>query len=70
MKFLGGNHPWEKKFANRDEIRGQKSSLREEISKSGCIVWSKSNPGMSVSPNKDEPGILQLTSHPPETKAG
>ena len=35
MKFLGGNHPWEKKFANRDEIPGRKSSLGEETSKSG-----------------------------------
>ena len=70
MKFLGGNHLWEKKPANQDEIRGRKSSLREEFCKSGCIVWSKSNPGMSVSSNKDEPGILQMTNHPPETKAG
>ena len=70
MKFLGGNHPWEKKFANRDEIPGRKSSLGGETSKSGCIAWSKSNPGMSVSSNKDEPGTLQLTNHPPETKAG
>ena len=70
MNSAVGNHPWEKKPANQDEFRGRKSSLREEICKSGCIAWSKSNPGMSVSSNKDEPGILQLTSHPPETKAG
>ena len=70
MKSAAGNHLWEEKFANRDEIPGRKSSLGEEFCKSGCIAWSKSNPRMSVSSNKDEPGTLQLTNHPPETKAG
>jgi len=39
---MGGNHPWEKKFANRDEIPGRKSSLGEETSKysaGGNILW-------------------------------
>ena len=35
MKSAAGNHPWEKKFANRDEISGRKSSLGGEPSKSG-----------------------------------
>lgn len=35
MKFLGEKHLWEKKFANRDEIPGRESYLREETSKSG-----------------------------------
>ena len=30
MKFRGGNHPWEEKPANRDEISGLESSLGEE----------------------------------------
>ncbi len=30
---MAGNHPWEKKPANQDEIRGRKSSLGEETSK-------------------------------------
>ena len=44
MKFLGGNHPCEKKPANQDEIRGWKSSLGEETSKysvGGNILWQK-----------------------------
>ena len=32
---MAGNHPYEKKLANQDEIRGWESSLREETSKSG-----------------------------------
>ena len=39
MKSVAGNHPWEKKPANRDEIYGWKSSLREETSKSGWNLW-------------------------------
>ena len=27
MKFLGGNHLWEEKTANRDEIPGRKYSM-------------------------------------------
>ena len=30
---MAGNHPYEKKLANQDEIRGRKSSLGEETSK-------------------------------------
>ena len=35
MKSAAGNHLWEKKPANQDEIRGWKSSLGEETNKSG-----------------------------------
>ena len=35
MKSAAGNHLWEEKPANRDEIYGWKSSLGEETSKSG-----------------------------------
>jgi len=35
MKSAAGNHPYEKKLANQDEIRGRKSSLGEETCKSG-----------------------------------
>ena len=35
MKSVAGNHPWEKKPANQDEIYGWKSSLGGETSKSG-----------------------------------
>ena len=30
---MAGNHPYEKKLANQDEIRGRKSSLGRENSK-------------------------------------
>ena len=33
MKSVAGNHPWEKKPANQDEIYGWESSLREETCK-------------------------------------
>ena len=46
MKFLGGNHPWEKKPANQDEFRGRKSSLRESFVKTGCIRSEKIIPVM------------------------
>ena len=39
---MAGNHPWEKNSANQDEIRGRKSSLREEICKysaGGNVLW-------------------------------
>ena len=35
MKSAAGNHPWEGKPANRDEISGWESSLGEETCKSG-----------------------------------
>ena len=35
MKSVAGNHPWEEKSANQDEIYGWKSSLGEENCKSG-----------------------------------
>ena len=33
MKSWAGNHPWEEKPANQDEIYGRKSSLGGETSK-------------------------------------
>lgn len=42
MNSMAGNYPWEKKFANRDEIPGRKSSLGGEICKysaGGNILW-------------------------------
>ena len=35
MNSMAGNHPWEEKTANQDEIYGWESSLGEETSKSG-----------------------------------
>ena len=39
MKSMAGNHFWEEKSANRDEISGWESSLGEETSKSGWNPW-------------------------------
>ena len=48
MKFLSGNHLWEKKPANQDEICGRKSSLGEETSKSGWILRLEIIPGRRI----------------------
>ena len=35
MKSAGKNHPWEKIFIGRDEMRGEESSLREDFNRQG-----------------------------------
>ena len=38
-----GNHPWEKKLANQDEIYGRKSSLGEEtVNQDEFYGWESS----------------------------
>ena len=59
MKSAAGNHPWEEKPVNQDEILWlgiipERRNLQIEMK-----FRPKSNPGRSVSPNKDETGTLR-----------
>ena len=55
---MAGNHLYEKKPANRDEILWPEIIPGKRKQQIEMKFRPKSNPGMSVSPNKDETGTL------------